>query len=63
MPDFIQRLSRFTLVYWSISGFLQVLWEHASLLELLPTLGILAGITALFLSVAWWRFTKGAIFD
>lgn len=63
MPEFIQHLSRFTLVYWSIEGFLQVLWEHASLLELLPTLGILTAIAALFLSVAWWRFARGSIFD
>jgi ABC-2 type transport system permease protein len=63
MPEFIQHLSRLTLVYWSIEGFIQVLWVHVSLLELLPTLGILAGITALFFSVAWWRFAKGTIFD
>ena len=63
MPEFIQHFSRLTLVYWSINGFLLVLWEHASFLELLPTLGILAGITALFLSVAWWRFARGSIFE
>jgi len=63
MPEFIQHFSKLTLVYWSVEGFLQVLWEHATLLELLPTLGILLAITAVFLSVAWWRFARGSIFD
>jgi len=63
MPEFIQHLSRLTLVYWSVEGFLQVLWVHASLVELLPTLGVLIGITSIFLGVAWWRFSKGSIFD
>ena len=63
MPEFIQHLSRLTLVYWAVEGFLQVLWVHVTLVELLPTLGILLGITAIFLGVAWWRFNRGPIFD
>jgi ABC-2 type transport system permease protein len=31
MPEFIQRFSRLTLVYWSMEGFSQVLWAHATL--------------------------------
>jgi ABC-2 type transport system permease protein len=63
MPEFIQRLSRFTLVYWSIDGFLQVLWERAPVVRLLPDLGILAAITAALLGAAWWRFQRGRIFE
>jgi ABC-2 type transport system permease protein len=63
MPEFIQHLSRLTIVYWAMEGFSQVLWSHASLVELLPTLGILAGITALVMGVAWWNFRRGKIFD
>jgi ABC-2 type transport system permease protein len=63
MPASMQHLSRLTPVYWSIKGFVQVLWEHASLGALLPTVGILAGIAAGLLSVAWWRFGHGRIFD
>jgi carboxyl-terminal processing protease len=63
MPELMQHLSRFTLVYWSIRGFGQVLGDHASLRELLPTLGILAGISAALLAAAWWRFSRGQIFD
>jgi ABC-2 type transport system permease protein len=63
MPEFIQRLSRLTLVYWSMEGFSQVLWAHASLVELLPTLGCLSLTTALIMAVSVWRFNKGRIFE
>ena len=63
MPESMQHLSRFTLVYWSIDGFRLVLWEHAPLGKLLPTIGILVGISAALLSVAWWRFNRGQIFE
>ena len=63
MPEFIQRLSKLTLVYWSLEGFQQVLWADATLGELIPTLGILAGIAAGVMAVALWRFNRGKIFE
>jgi ABC-2 type transport system permease protein len=63
MPEFIQRFSKLTLVYWSMEGFSQVLWAHASLAELLPTLGYLALMTALVMAFSVWRFSRGRIFD
>ena len=63
MPEFIQRISKFTLVYWSMEGFDQVLWANASFVQLLPTLGILGGIAAGVMAVAVWRFNRGALFD
>ena len=63
MPEFIQRISKFTLVYWSLEGFDQVLWANASFGQLLPTLGILGGIAAGVMAVAVWRFNRGALFD
>ncbi len=63
MPEFIQQISKLTLVYWAMEGFGQVLWADASFLELLPTLGILGGITAAVMGVAVWRFNRGPIFD
>ena len=62
MPEAIQRFSKFTLVYWSMEGFSQVLWSNASLAELLPTLGILALITAVVMAFSVWRFSRGRIF-
>jgi ABC-2 type transport system permease protein len=63
MPDFIQKVSRLTLVYWSMEGFSQVLWARASLVELLPTLGYLALITSLVMGISVWRFNRGRIFE
>jgi len=63
MPAAVQTMAHFTLVFWAIEGFMQVLWAHATLLQILPTIGVLVGITALVMSVAWWRFARGAIFD
>lgn len=63
MPEFIQRFSKFTLVYWSMEGFSQVLWARATLTELLPTLGYLALITSLVMGISVWRFNKGRIFE
>ncbi|HEY4989119.1 MAG TPA: ABC transporter permease [Opitutaceae bacterium] len=63
MPEFIQRFSKLTLVYWSMEGFSQVLWARATLAELLPTLGYLALITGLVMGAAVWRFNRGRIFE
>jgi ABC-2 type transport system permease protein len=62
MPEFIQKFSKLTLVYWSMEGFSQVLWSNDSLSELLPTLGILALITAVVMGFSVWRFRRGRIF-
>ncbi len=62
MPESIQQASKLTLVYWAMEGFSQVLWAQATFLELLPTLGILGGMTALVMTVAVWRFNRGKIF-
>ncbi|HZL46685.1 MAG TPA: ABC transporter permease [Opitutaceae bacterium] len=63
MPDYIQRVSKFTLVYWSVEGFADVLWAGRSLLEVLPKVGILAGIAAAVMVVAVWCFNRGKLFD
>ncbi len=63
MPEFMQRIAKFTLVYWSMEGFSRVLWAGNSLIELLPTVGILLAIAAGVMAVAIWRFNRGAVFD
>ena len=62
MPDFIQAISKLTIVYWSMDGFLQVLWRGAPFLDILPNLGILLGISAIITSVSIWQFKKGRVF-
>ncbi len=63
MPDYIQRLSKLTLVYWSVEGFADVLWAGSSLLEVLPKVGILAGMAAGVMAVAVICFNRGKLFD
>lgn len=63
MPEFIQQLSKLTVVYWSMEGFAQVLWNNCTLPELLPTVGVLLGIAALLIGVSLWRFQRGPIFE
>ena len=62
MPEFMQKIGKFTLVYWSMEGFLQVLWAERTFVELLPILGILGGITLAVMTVAIWRLNKKSIF-
>lgn len=63
MPEFMQTIAKFTLVYWSMEGFSQVLWAGQSFIQILPTVGILLGIAAAVMTVAVWRFNRGKLFD
>lgn len=62
MPEFMQRIGKFTVVYWSMEGFAQVLWAGATFVQLLPILGILAAITVGVMAVSIWRLNQKAIF-
>lgn len=62
LPQFMQIISKFTIVYWSVEGFLQVLWNGGGLVDILPSLGVLIGIGTLVNAVSFWRFKKGDIF-
>lgn len=63
MPEFIQSISKLTIVYWSIEGFLAVLWAQQSLVELLPIIGVLLGMAAIVNVFSVWRFNRGNLFD
>lgn len=63
MPEFMQQVARFTVTYWAIDGFTQVLWAGNSITQLLPTLGILLAIAAGIMGLAIWRFNRGRLFD
>ena len=44
MPSTIQFFSKLTVVYWSIEGFMEVLWRGVGFVSILPHLAILVGI-------------------
>ncbi|MFI5251480.1 MAG: ABC transporter permease [Bacteroidota bacterium] len=62
MPSYVQTFSKLTLVYWTMDGFLKVLWSGATFIELLPNLGILFSIAFLITLVSAWQFKKGHVF-
>ena len=63
MPQFMQQFSKFTIVYWSIEGFLRVLWANCNTRELLPVLAILLAFAAAANTISIWRFRHGQIFE
>ncbi|MEO6996180.1 MAG: ABC transporter permease [Lacunisphaera sp.] len=63
MPEFMQHIAKFTLVYWAIEAFNAVLWAGETLVQFTPILGLLLGMTAVIMTVAVWRFNRGKIFD
>ncbi|MBA4138593.1 MAG: hypothetical protein C0518_14910 [Opitutus sp.] len=63
MPEFIQQLSKLTVVYWAMEGFAQVLWNNCTLLELMPTVGVLLAMAAALVGISLWRFQRGPIFE
>jgi ABC-2 type transport system permease protein len=62
MPDYIQAISKITLVYWSMDGFLQVLWRGVSTLELFPNVAVLLGMASIITLISVWQFKKGHVF-
>jgi ABC-2 type transport system permease protein len=62
MPSYIQTFSKLTIVYWSMDGFLQVLWRGVNTVEILPNLAILFFIAFLITLVSMWQFKKGHVF-
>jgi ABC-2 type transport system permease protein len=63
MPEFMQQVAHFTIVYWAIEGFGAVLWAGNSFSQLLPILGVLLGSTAVVMTIAIWRFNRSPIFE
>ena len=58
MPSYIQMLGKFSIVYWSISGFMAVLWRGSTFIEILPILCVLAGIAAFVIGLSMWKFSR-----
>jgi len=63
MPAFIQKISKLTVVYWSVEGITNILWADYGLFQSLPVIGILLLIAGLCQGVAVWRFRKGNMFE
>lgn len=62
MPEFIQHAARFTITYWAMDGFAQVLWAGKSVAQILPTVGVLFAFAAAMMTAAIWRFNRSDLF-
>jgi ABC-2 type transport system permease protein len=63
MPSTIQFFSKLTFVYWSMEGFMEVLWRGVGFISIVPHLAILFGIGAILNIISVRQFRKGHIFD
>jgi ABC-2 type transport system permease protein len=63
MPPFMQEVAKFTVTYWAMQGFADVLWAGKSFTGILPTVGTLLAITAGLMGVAVWRFNRNKLFE
>jgi ABC-2 type transport system permease protein len=63
MPSTIQFFSKLTVVYWSIEGFMEVLWRGVGFSSIALHLAVLFGIGSILNMISIRRFRKGHIFD
>lgn len=63
LPNWMQIASKATLTYWSVEGFLQVLWRHSSFSAIVVNVGVLLTIAILINFYALIRFKSRRIFD
>jgi ABC-2 type transport system permease protein len=63
MPPTIQFISKLTLVYWSMDGFLEVLWRGSGIGAIVPNLAILLGMGLVFIAISVWGFKRGKVFE
>ena len=61
LPPFIQIISKLTIVYWAVDGFLKVLWNGYGFMDILPYLGVLIAIAVVVNLVSLWKFKRGTI--
>ncbi len=63
LPEWMQTISKTTITYWSVNGFLQVLWRDAGISAIVINLAILLGIAVIVNSIAIYKFKKSDILE
>jgi ABC-2 type transport system permease protein len=58
LPKFIQTLSKGTIVFWTVDGFIQTLWRGAALKDILPNIAFLFGVAGILNALSIWKFRK-----
>jgi ABC-2 type transport system permease protein len=62
MPDFIQNISKGTIVYWAMDGIQNVLWRGVGTTEILLNVAVLFGMATCITLISVWQFKKGHVF-
>jgi ABC-2 type transport system permease protein len=62
MPESIQFFSKLTFVYWTVEGFIAVLWRQAGFMEIWHYAAILFGISIVVNLFSIHKFKKGNVF-
>ena len=52
MSEGMQKMGLFTFNAWALDGYIKVFWRSSPLIELAPQVGVLVGLTVVFLGVA-----------
>jgi len=61
-PEWLQNIARGTITYWSVEGFLQVLWRQAPFTAIIPNVVVLLMIALIVNFYSIVRFKKGKVF-
>ncbi|MFA8301087.1 MAG: ABC transporter permease [Hyphomicrobiales bacterium] len=58
MPAFMQKISVFSVNYWSIQGFIDIFWREAGMAEVLVRAGVLLLISIVMMLLSYFFFGK-----
>jgi ABC-2 type transport system permease protein len=61
MPEWMQKLSVFSINYWSIQGFYDIFWRNRPMVDILMKAGVLTAIGAVFMVIAIRMFHKNVL--
>lgn len=62
MPETVRFFSKLTIVYWSVEGFLAVLWRGAGFMEIWHYIAILFGVSIVVNIFSIYKFKRGNVF-
>lgn len=63
MPAALQKVSHFTITYWAVEGFTNILWAGQSVRQVLPNILVLCGIAIAVMLVATASFKRNKMFE
>ncbi len=61
MPQFMQNIAAFSINYWAIQGFYDILWRSLPLVEVLPRIFVLLGIGLVLTTASIYLFRKNVL--